>query len=143
MLIKLLGSRNPRAGAVLGIGIMLVALLSIWLLLGDHVPAGMRSGFLVGGAVAIVAFGFATWRARSRPGSASTAERVVAGAGDERDAAVFTRSLSVGGLLAIPMISVAAIALAAGAGTEATMAILLWAQMLAVVISFVVINRRS
>jgi hypothetical protein len=142
MLIKLAERRRSVLGLI-GLGTALVLVVSIWLLIGDLVPAGMREGFLVGGLVAVAGFGFALWRSLRNPGSASTAERAITGGGDERDQAVLTRSLAITGLLVIPMTGAAAIALAAGAPTGVTMAVLLWAQLAVVIGAFVVINKRS
>jgi len=92
-----------------------------------------RKGLLIAGVVALVVV---------VAGGIGTAVALTGG-GDERDNSVLTRSLAIGGLLALPLTGGAAVVLAAGVSVSATMAILLWTQLLVVVVAFTVINRRT
>jgi hypothetical protein len=132
-----------RTQVALGVAAGLVAVVTIGLALLRWGPADMGNGVLVGGLVTIVLFLVAAWRTSRRPDRTITAERALTGAGDERDAAVMTRSAAFVGVLALPLTALATVALALGAATEVVMTLLLWTELALAVASFTVITRRS
>ncbi len=130
--------------ATLGALLILTALLvTVGLLLQVHAPGNMGTGFLSGAGAAAVAAVVMGWRTTRHPDRATTFERGWTQTGDERDDAVLTHALGVLGLLALPMTGAAAIVIALGADTPATLAILLFAEITVLGVAFVVINRRS
>ncbi|GGM20955.1 MULTISPECIES: hypothetical protein [Micromonospora] len=136
------GGRQP----VIFLGLLLVILAVVvptGLLLREHGPGNMGSGFLMGAAVGLVGVAVGFWRLTRRPDRATTFERAWTQTGDERDDAVLTRSLAVLGLLAVPLTGVAAIAIGLGAPVEMMLALLLLAQAAVGATAFTVINRRS
>jgi hypothetical protein len=56
---------------------------------------------------------------------------------------VWRRSTSVLGTAALPLCGVAAVATALGAPSSAVMAILLWAQLILLVVTVVLVDRRT
>jgi hypothetical protein len=133
-----------QRGAVVLVLLGALALLAgTGLLLQEHAPGNMGTGFLQGAAVAAVAAAAMAWRVSSRPGSATTFERAWTQSGDERDDAVLTRALAVLGLLAVPLTGVAAIAIALGALVEMVLTLLLVAEVAVGAVAFAVISRRS
>jgi hypothetical protein len=127
-------------GAVLAGVTVLVA---VGLLLREHGPGNMGTGFLTGAAGAVVVAAVMLWRARRRPQTATTFERAWTQTGDERDDAVLTRALAVVGLLAVPLTGVAAIAIGLGALVEMALTLLMAAQLLVGAVAFAVVSRRS
>jgi hypothetical protein len=134
--------RTPHAGttrtllvaAVLGALAVLVAAAA--LALDRWGPGSMGRGFAVGAAVGAVLGAVAIWRARRRPGSATTGDRLFAGTADERDHAVATRAFATLGLAALPLTFVAAGVLAFGAPADATAFLLIVAQVVVLVGAF-------
>jgi hypothetical protein len=123
-----------------------VAVVSIWMLLrsSDSESAqSMAKGSLVGGAIGIAAATIAIWRARRRPDKASSSDRITSGLADERDRAVWRQATSIVGMCALPLCSVAAVAASLGAPVDAVMAILLWTQLVLLVVTVAVVERRS
>jgi hypothetical protein len=136
-------TRKPTP-LVLGAGLAVLALLvATGLLLREHAPGNMGTGFLVGAGGAVVVAGVMVWRVSTRPGATTTFERAWTQSGDERDDAVLTRALAVLGLLALPLTSVAAIAIGLGAAVEMVMSLLLFAEFGVGAVAFAVVNRRS
>jgi hypothetical protein len=123
--------------------VSLPLLIATGLLLQEHGPGNMGTGFLVGGAVALVGAAVMWWRVSSRPGRATTFERAWTQTGDERDDAVLTHALAVVGLLALPLTGVAAVAIGFGAAVEMVLTLLLVAEGLVLATTFVVVARRS
>jgi MFS family permease len=123
--------------------VLVTAVIAIGLLLREHGPGNMGTGFLQGAAVGLVAAGVALWRVGRRPDRATTFERAWTQTGDERDDAVLTRALAVLGLLAFPLAAAAAIAIGLGAGVEMVLALLLLAEVAVGAAAFVVVNRGS
>ncbi len=126
--------------AVLG---LLALVVVVGLLLQQHGPGNMGTGFLQGAAVGLVAAAVMIWRVSRRPGNATTFERAWTQSGDERDDAVLTQALAVLGLLAVPLTGAAAIAIGLGAAVEMILALLLFAEFLVGGIAFAVVARRS
>ena len=106
-------------------------MIATGLLLREHGPGDMGTGFLVGAAVALVGGAVMWWRATRSPARASTFERAWTQTGDERDDAVLTRALAVLGLVALPLTGVAAIAVGLGAAVEMVLTLLLVGEILA------------
>ncbi|MGO1317951.1 MAG: hypothetical protein ACTMIR_13070 [Cellulomonadaceae bacterium] len=122
---------------------VLVVVASGWLLLRERAPGNMGNGFLTAGLVAYALYLVAVWRARRRPANLTSAERSLTRTGDERDDAVTTRALAVVGLVALPLVGAASIAIALGAHTPMVLALLLWSLLISQIVSFVVVDRRS
>lgn len=57
---------RQKTRTVLGVTVLLTAVVGIGLLLQEHGPGNMGTGFLQGAAVGLVLFGVVLWRA-SRP----------------------------------------------------------------------------
>lgn len=136
-------STTPRFALLIGLAAGLVVLIGGGLLLQQYGPGNMGTGFMTGGAVALIAAAVAMWRSTRRPETATTFERAFTLTGDERDDAVLTRALAVLGLSTLPITGVAAIAIALGAHAPMVLALLLFGQFAVVAVAFVVINRRS
>lgn len=123
-----------------------VAVVSIWMLLrsdDSDSAQSMAKGVLVGGAFGISAGAVAIWRARRRPDKASSSDRIASGLADERDRAVWRRSTSILGIAALPLGAAATVATGLGAPVDAVMAILLWSQLILLVVTLAVVDRRS
>ena len=107
---------DKRRAVVLLVALAILALvIATGLLLREHAPGNMGTGFLAGAAGGMVAAAVLAWRVIKRPGSATTFERAWTQTGDERDDAVLTRALAVLGLLAVPLTGAATIAIGLGA----------------------------
>lgn len=136
--------RSKQALVFLGIFPAVLALIvATGLLLREHAPGNMGTGFLAGAALGLVGTLVGGWRLLTRPERATTFERAWSQTGDERDDAVLTRALAVLGLLSIPLTATAGIAIGLGASVEMTLALLLLAQVAVGAIAFTVVNRRS
>jgi hypothetical protein len=122
---------------------LLVLVVAVGLLLREHAPGNMGTGFLGGAAVGAVVAGVGLWRMTRRPDRVSTFERAWTRTGDERDDAILTRALAVVGLASLPLVGTAAIAVGLGALPEMVLTLLLVALVLVGVVAFAVINRRS
>jgi hypothetical protein len=136
-------TRTQQTRALVGVLVSLPLLIATGLLLQEHGPGNMGTGFLVGGAVALVGAAVMWWRVSSRPGRATTFERAWTQTGDERDDAVLTHALAVVGLLALPLTGVATVAIGFGAAVEMVLTLLLVAEGLVLATTFVVVARRS
>ncbi|ACZ21028.1 hypothetical protein Sked_10820 [Sanguibacter keddieii DSM 10542] len=124
----------------------IVAVVSIWMLLRSNdsdTAQSMAKGVLQGGAVGAALGLLAIWRALRRPDKAKAGDRIAAGLADERDRSVWRRSTSILGTAALPLCGAAAVATGLGAPVDAVMAILLWTQLVLLVVSVAVIDRRS
>lgn len=133
---------RQKTFTVLGIMVVIAAIVGVGLLLREHGPGNMGTGFLQGGAVGLVAFAVVLWRVSRAPEKASTFERAFTSAGDERDDALLTRALAVLGLAAIPLTGAAAVAIGLGAEVPMILFFLLIAQLAVGVVAYAVISRR-
>lgn len=136
-------THTPTPLIVGGALAVLALVIATGLLLREHAPGNMGSGFLVGAAVAMLGGAVMWWRATRSPDRASTFERAWTQTGDERDDAMLTHALAVLGLLAVPLTGVAAIAIGLGATVEMVLALLLAAEVAAGALAFLVVARRS
>lgn len=134
---------RQKTGALLGVGLLLAVVIGVGLLLREHGPGNMGTGFLQGAAVGLVLAGVALWRVSRAPDQASTFERAFTSTGDERDDALLTRSLAVLGLAAFPLTGAAAIAIGLGAEVMMIIFFLLIAQLAVGAVAYVMISRRS
>ncbi|WP_104180405.1 hypothetical protein [Arthrobacter sp. B0490] len=133
-----------RTGIAVGIlvivlGLVVVAVVS----LREHAPGDMVPGFMVGLGIGIVGALVMAWRVIRRPSQASTFERAWTQTGDEREDDILTRSLAVVGLVALPLIGAATLAMGFGADVPMVMALLMGAVVLTGASSFAVLNHRS
>ena len=131
-----------RTATLAGLAGGLVVVVVGGILLREHGPGSMGNGFLAGGLLAVAGAGLASWRAATRPASASTFERSFTQSGDERDDLVLTHALAVLGVCSLPSTGLAAIAISLGAGTSVVMTLLLVAQLAIGAVAFAVANRR-
>ncbi len=134
-----------RQKAVLTVVLMglLALVVGVGLLLREHGPGNMGTGFLQGAAVGILGVLVVAYRVTRNPDRATTAERAFTQQGDERDDAILTRALAVLGLLAVPLTGVAAVAIGFGADVAMVLFFLLVAQVLVGTVAFAAIARRS
>ncbi len=135
-------SKHKALGVSLFVALLAV-LIATGLVLREHGPGNMGSGFLQGGAVGLVLAGVGVWRVSRRPERTTTFERAWTQTGDERDDTVLTRALAVLGLACFPLTAAAAIAIALGAPVEMMLTLLLLAQVVVGAVAFAIINRRS
>ncbi len=119
------------------------AIVTLVLVLHAYGPASMAKGAAAGGAAMMLVFFVALWRAARRPQRASSFERTFAGTPDERDQRVATESAAVVGVAAIPTVSIAAVAVAIGAPTMPTFAILMYFLIALATVSFIITARRN
>lgn len=134
---------RQRTVTVLGVMVLIAVVVGAGLLLQEHGPGNMGTGFLQGAAVGLVVFGVILWRVSRAPEKASTFERAFTSSGDERDDVLLTRALAVLGLAAIPLTGVAAIVIALGLEVAMVLFFLLVAQVAVGVAAYAVISRRS
>ncbi|QFG67478.1 hypothetical protein [Ornithinimicrobium pratense] len=134
---------RQKTGTLLSVLILLVVVVGVGLLLREHGPGNMGTGFLQGAAVGLVAFAVVLWRVSRAPDKASSFERAFTSSGDERDDDLLTRALAVLGLAAFPLTGAAAVAIGLGAEVAMVMFFLLIAQLAVGVVAYVVIARRS
>lgn len=134
---------RQRTATVLGLMVLLAAVVGIGLLLREHGPGNMGTGFLQGAAVGLVVFGVVLLRVSRAPEKASSFERAFTSSGDERDDALLTRALAVLGLAAFPLTGAAAVAIGLGADVAMILFFLLVAQAAVGVAAYVVIARRN
>ena len=130
---------KAAAGLVAGIAV----LVPLVVLLVNKGPGNMGAGAAVGGGLTLIAFTVAVWRAVRRPASATTLERSVTGAGDERDRLVATKSAAVVGVASLPIAGFASVAVALGAPAVPTLAIMLYTLLATAVASYILIARRT
>ena len=134
---------RQKAIALLVMMVGLGAVVVVGLLLREHGPGNMGTGFLWGAAIGVLGVAVVAWRVTRSPNRASSFERAFTQQGDERDDAVLTRALAVLGLLAFPLTGAAAVAIGLGAYVPMVLALLLFAQLLVGAVAFVLISRRS
>ncbi|NLG20038.1 MAG: hypothetical protein GX555_01225 [Actinomycetales bacterium] len=134
---------RQKALALLVMMVALGAVIVVGLLLREHGPGNMGTGFLYGAAIGLLGVAVMAWRVTRHPDQASVFERAFTQQGDERDDAVLTQALAVLGLVAVPLTGAAAIAIGLGLDVAMVLALLLVAQLLVGVASFAVVARRS
>lgn len=142
MLTRELTARRKTA-ALLMVMTLLAILIGVGLLLQEHGPGNMGTGFLQGAAFGLVASALMLWRAARTPQRATTFERAFTQTGDERDDQMLTRALAVLGLAAFPLTGAAAVAIGLGAHAPMMLFILLIAQLAVGTTAFAVIARHS
>lgn len=134
---------RQKAIALLAMMVALGAIIVVGLLLREHGPGNMGTGFLQGAAVGIAGVAIVAWRVTRNPDRATTFERAFTQQGDERDDAVLTHALAVLGLSAIPLTGAAAVAIGLGVDVAMTLTLLLLAEVLVAAVAWAVIVRRS
>ncbi len=132
-----------KASVLFVVMCLLALVIGVGLLLREHGPGNMGTGFLQGAGIGVVAVVVMTWRIMRNPDGLSTFERAFLQQGDERDDAVLTRALAALGLLALPLTGAATIAIGLGAHVFMTLFVLLIAQIGVGAVAFAVIARRS
>ena len=135
-----LAGKNKAFALLIG-AVTLALVIVIGLLLREHGPGNMGTGFLQGAGVGIIGAAVMFWRVQRR--TASTFERAWTQTGDERDDRVLTHALAVLGLLAFPLSGAAAIAIGLGADPAMVLCLLLGAELVVGAVGFAVVNRRS
>lgn len=133
---------RQKAGVLLVMMLVLGVVIVVGLLLRQHGPGNMGTGFLQGAAVGILGVGVVAWRVTRAPDRVTSFERAFTQQGDERDDAVLTRSLAVLGLLAFPLTGAAAVAIGLGAEVEMVLGLLLIGQLVVGVVAYAVQSRR-
>ncbi|WP_434994716.1 hypothetical protein [Arthrobacter sp. Ld5] len=137
---------TPARRKVVALGILaviLVLMAVVVVLLRQHAPGNMIPGFLVGLGIGMAAALGMAWRVLRRPDRASTFERAWTQTGDEREDALLTRALAVVGLVSLPSVGVATLAIGFGAEAPMVMTLLMGALAVTGVSSFAVFNHRS
>jgi len=137
-------TRFPRNVLALGIFGVILALVAVAVfLLREHAPGNMVPGFLIGLGIGVAGALVMAWRVLRRPARATTFERAWTQTGDERENTLLTRALAVVGLVSLPLIGIAALAI--GFGTEApmVMTLLMGALFATGVASFAVLAHRN
>lgn len=132
-----------KAWTLLAVTAALVVVVAVGLLLQEHGPGNMGTGFLQGAGAGILAAAVVLWRVSRHPERATTFERAFTQAGDERDDAVLTRALAVLGLAAVPLTGVATVAIGLGADVLMVLFLLLVTQLAVGTVAFVVTARHS
>jgi drug/metabolite transporter (DMT)-like permease len=133
--------RNVVALGILGVILGLVTITVV--LLREHAPGNMIPGFLVGLGVGIAAALVMGWRVLRRPERATTFERAWTQTGDEREDTLLTRALAVVGLVSLPLIGIATLAIGFGAEPPMVMTLLMGTLFLSGIGFFAFINHRS
>lgn len=130
--------------AAWGIGMLsgVVAVALGYVILAPRAPGNVAVGFLGGGVGVLLLLALDRLRVM-RGTETGSAARWAAASPDERDDRILTRSLAVVGYVGILASSVGAVAMFAGAGPGVVLGILPGLMLVTLVISFVVISRRS
>lgn len=131
-----------RAVAAVVAATTLTLIVVVGMVLREHGPGNMGTGFLQGALVGVVAFAVMAVRAARRPERATTFERAWTQQGDERDDAVLTRALAVVGISAFPATAFAGVAMALGAPVEVVVTLLLGTEIAVFAVAFAVVSRR-
>lgn len=134
---------RQQAAVLLAGGIVLALIIIGGLLLREHGPGNMGTGFLQGAAVGVAGAGLAIWRVSRDPEGATVFERAFTQTGDERDDAILTRTLAVLGLLSFPLTAAAAIAVGLGIDPMMAFCLLLFGELAVGAVAFTVIARTS
>lgn len=134
---------RQKAYVALVVMVLLAAVIGVGLLLQEHGPGDMGTGFLQGAAVALIASVVTFWRVVRSPQRVTSFERAFTQTGDERDDAMLTRALAVLGLAAFPLTGVTTIAIGLGADVLMMLFLLMVAQLAVGITAFAVIARRS
>jgi drug/metabolite transporter (DMT)-like permease len=133
--------RNVMALGILGVILGLVTVTVV--LVREHAPGNMIPGFLVGLGVGIAAALVMAWRVLRRPERATILERAWTQTGDEREDTLLTRALAVVGLVSLPLIGIATLAIGFGAEPPMVMTLLMGTLFVTGAGSFTVISHRS
>ena len=133
---------RQKAVALLVMMLALGGVIVVGLLLREHGPGNMGTGFLQGAVVGVLGMAVVVWRVTRRPDRATSFERAFTQQGDERDDEVLTRALAVLGLAAFPLSGAAAVAIGLGADVLMVICLLLLAQVLVAVVAYAVTARR-
>lgn len=134
---------RKKAAAAIAVLVLIGVIIGVGVLLQEHGPGNMGTGFLQGALISLVAFCIVIWRVARRPQQTITFERGWTQTGDERDDAVLTRALALLGIFAFPLTAAAAITIALGVEVAMVLFFLLVAQVAVFAVAFVVINKRS
>lgn len=134
---------RQKAIALLVMMLALGIIVVVGLLLREHGPGNMGTGFLGGAGVGVLAVAVVAWRVTRDPAGATTFERAFTQQGDERDDAVLTHALAVLGISAVPLTGAAAVAIGLGADVSMVLALLLFAEILVAATAWAMIVRRS
>lgn len=133
--------RNVVALGILGVILGLVTITLV--LLREHAPGNMIPGFLVGLGIGIAGALVMAWRVLRQPERATTFERAWTQTGDEREDTLLTRALAVVGLVSLPLIGIATLAIGFGAEPPMVMTLLMGVLFVTGAGSFAIINHRS
>lgn len=136
-------SAQKKAGALVAVTAILVAIVGIGLLLQEYGPGNMGNGFLQGAGVGLLGAGVMFWRVWRRPESTTSFERAFTSSGDERDDALLTQTLAVMGLAAVLLTGAAAVAIGLGVHAPMVAFFLLVSQLAVGVVAYAVIARRN
>jgi drug/metabolite transporter (DMT)-like permease len=132
-----------KAVVAVSVAALLVVVIGVGLLLREHGPGDMGTGFLIGAGLGVVVSLVVAYRVTRNPDRATTVERAFTQQGDEREDMILTRALAVLGLLAMPLTGIATVVIGLGAEVPMVLFFLLVAQVLVGAIAFGVIARRS
>lgn len=123
-------TRAPRPALLVLVLAVVVAVAAVGALALDRWgPGHMGRGFAVGAAVGTALAGVAVWRALRHPDRATVGDRVMAHRADERDQRVADSALAVVGVAAVLLTAGAACAVALGVPADATLTVLLLAEL--------------
>ena len=122
--------------------VAVVALLSVASVLGSRDEVSTAAGVLTGGALAVAALLVARARARKRPEDAGPVDRVAAGMADERDRAVQQQAYAFTGIAALVLACAGSVAATLGMDAAVIVGALPLALVVALVIGYVLSNRR-
>lgn len=139
-------SRNPsqqRTAWIVAMTAAVVAAAAGYVLLARTTSDGTAEGFLTGGLAIVALASLGRWRSVRRADKAGTAARIGGGALDERDRRVVEATFAVAGGVALFATSVASIAALMGADAEDLLTALPMALIGTLIITFVVVDRRS
>lgn len=132
-----------RAALVLGLAAGAALIVPLGLLVRQYGPGNMGNGILMGGAVALIGFAFAAWRAWNAPDRASPLDRALTGLGDERDDAVLTSALAVVGATALPLTGLATVAIAVNLRADVVLALLVFSEAVIFIGAYLTRLRRA
>lgn len=128
----------------LGIAAVILGVVAVAVvLLRQYAPGHMVPGFLVGLGLGMAGALVMAWRVLRRPDRASTFERAWTQTGDEREDRLLTRALAVVGLVSLPLVGLASLAIGFGVEAPMVMTLLMGGLFTIGVSSFAVFNHRG